>query len=247
MGWTQNPNLNYSNNTTLNPITYPSQQQPQIKPTVLEEALTSFIKLTQTNFQEIKSNQESVQRNNEAYFKNLETQIGQLSKLMATQSRGGFGGHTSNNQKNDTCNMIGVSNGRVVILMGVDKSKKKKVECESKKEGDKIEKLIDASYILRKSKSQLLEDGDKPQVIPYYVKLPYPHFSKNQETVKCPKNKHCKVIELRTRKMLKPVSLENTNRKVDEVDSEDEVENEQEEKNKNDKRMLVESKWKYPP
>jgi len=47
--------------------------------------------------------------------------------------------------------------------------------------------------------------------------------------------------------MHKTVSLENTNRKVDEVDSEDEVENEQEEKNKNDKRMLVESKWKYPP
>ena len=43
-------------------------QQPQTKPTTLEEVLTSFIKLTQTNFQEIKSNQESVQRNNEAYF-----------------------------------------------------------------------------------------------------------------------------------------------------------------------------------
>jgi hypothetical protein len=96
MGWTQNSNLKYSINNTLNPITYPSQQQPQTKPTALE-ALTSFIKLTQTNFQEIKSNQESVQRNNEAYFKNLETQIGQLSKLIATQSRGGFGGNTSNN------------------------------------------------------------------------------------------------------------------------------------------------------
>jgi len=35
-------------------------QQPQTKPTALEEALTIFIKLTQTNFQEIKSNQESV-------------------------------------------------------------------------------------------------------------------------------------------------------------------------------------------
>ena len=168
MGWTQNPNLKYSNNTTLNPITYPSQQQPQTKPTALEESLTSFIKLTQTNFQEIKSNQESVQRNNKAYFKNLETQIGQLSKLMAAQSRGGCGGNTSNNQKNYACNMIRVSDGRVTaILMGVDKNKKKKVECESKKEGDKIDKLIDASSILRKSKSQLLKDGDKPQVIPY--------------------------------------------------------------------------------
>ena len=189
-----------------------------------------------------------MQRNNEAYFKNLETQIGQLSKLMAAQSRGGCGGNTSNNQKNYACNMIRVSDGRVTaILMGVDKNKKKKVECESKKEGHKIEKLIDASSILRKSKSQLLKDGDKPQVIPYYVKLPYPHFSKNKENVDYPKNKNCKVIELRTRKVLKPVNLESTNRKVDEVDSKDEVENEQEEKNKNQKRMLVESKWKYPP
>ncbi|KEH41545.1 DNA/RNA polymerase superfamily protein, putative [Medicago truncatula] len=230
MGWTQNPDLKYSNNNTLNPITYPSQQQPQTKPTALEEAL-SFIKLTQTNFQEINSNQES------------------LSKLMATQSRGGFGGNTSNiNQKNDTCNMIGVGDGRVAAnLMGVDKSKKKKVECESKKEGDKIENLIDASSILRKSKSQLLKDGDKPQVMPYYVKLPYPHFSKNKENVEYPKNKNCKVIELRTRKVLKSVSLESTNRKVDEVDSEDDVGNVQQEKNKNEKRFIVESKWKYPP
>ena len=42
------------------------------------------------------------------------------------------------------------------------------------------------------------------------------------------------------------MSFASTNSKVDEVDGEDEVENEQEEKNKNDKRMLVESKWKYP-
>ena len=47
--------------------------------------------------------------------------------------------------------------------------------------------------------------------------------------------------------MLKSVSLESTNIKVEEVDSEDEVENEQEEKNKNQKGMFVESKWKYPP
>ena len=51
--------------------------------------------------------------------------------------------------------------------------------------------------------------------------------------------------------MLKSVSLESIKRKVDEVsskdDSEDEVGNEQEEKTKNEKRTLVESKWKYPP
>jgi len=83
------------------------------------------------------------------------------------------------------------------------------------------------------------------------VKLPYPRSSKNKEIVKYPKNKNCKVIESRTRNMLKSVSLESIKRKVDEVsskdDSEDEVGNEQEEKTKNEKRTLVESKWKYPP
>jgi len=36
-----------------------------------------------------------------------------LAKPMAAKSRGVFGGNTSNNQKNDACNMIGVSNERV--------------------------------------------------------------------------------------------------------------------------------------
>jgi hypothetical protein len=36
---------------------------------------------------------------------------------------------------------------------------------------EKSEKLIDVDSILRKSKSQLLKDGDKPQVVPSYVKL----------------------------------------------------------------------------
>jgi len=251
LGWAEHPYLKYSNNTTLNPTTYPSQQQPQTNTSALEQALTGFIKVTQTNFQEIKSNQVSVQRNNEASIKNLETQIGQLSKLMIAQSNGSFGGNTCDNQKNEACNMIGVSNGRVPTPTRVDKSEKSRVQCEYEKEGEKIEKLIDASSILRKSKSQLIKDGNKPQVIPYYVKLPYFCLSKNKEIVKYSMNENCKIIELRTKNMLKPVSLESTKRKVDEVgskdDSEDEVGNEQVEKDKNEKRMIVESKWKYPP
>jgi len=89
--------------------------------------LTSFIKATQTHIQEIKLNQESVQRNNEASIKNLETQIGQLLKLIVAKSRGGFGGNTYDNQKNEACNMIGESNGRVATPMRVDKSEKKRV------------------------------------------------------------------------------------------------------------------------
>jgi len=48
-------------------------------------------------------------------------------------------------------------------------------------EGEKSEKLIDEDSILRKSKSQILKDGDKPQVFPSYVKLPYPHLAKKKK------------------------------------------------------------------
>ena len=57
----------------------------------------------------------------------------------------------------------------------VENEKKKKIE------GEKSEKLIDEDSILRKSKSQILKDGDKPQVVPSYVKLPYPHLAKNKK------------------------------------------------------------------
>jgi len=41
--------------------------------------------------------------------------------------------------------------------------------------------LIDEDSILRKSKSQILKDGDKPQVVPSYVKLPYPYLVKKNK------------------------------------------------------------------
>jgi len=58
------------------------------------------------------------------------------------------------------------------------------VENERKKknnEEEKSEKLINVDSILRKSKSQLLKDGDKLQVIPSYVKLCYTHLAKKKK------------------------------------------------------------------
>jgi len=52
------------------------------------------------------------------------------------------------------------------------------------KEGEKnreSEKLIDEDSILRKTKSQLLEEGQKKQVVPSFVKLPNPHLSRKKE------------------------------------------------------------------
>ena len=41
--------------------------------------------------------------------------------------------------------------------------------------------MIDEDSILRDSRSQILKDGDKPQVVPSYVKLPYPHLAKKKK------------------------------------------------------------------
>jgi hypothetical protein len=60
----------------------------------------------------------------------------------------------------------------------------KNSEGEKNKEGEKSregEKLIDEESILRKTKSQLLEEGGKRQVVPSYVKLPYPYLEKKKE------------------------------------------------------------------
>jgi len=50
-----------------------------------------------------------------------------------------------------------------------------------KRENRESEKLIDEDSILRKTKSQLLEESGKKQVNPSYVKLPYPHLSRKKE------------------------------------------------------------------
>jgi len=106
LGWAQHPNLKYSNNNTLNPLLPNLQPQQQQKPLAFEEAMTSFVKMTQTNFQEINASQEVVQINNEASMKNLENQIGQLGKQVANQSSGGFSGNTQDNPKNESCKVI---------------------------------------------------------------------------------------------------------------------------------------------
>jgi len=149
----------------------------------------------------------------------LETQIGQMTKQIAEQNKGGFSGNTKENPKNETCNAVELRSKKVLIPL-VPKAPKKVdelvveverngeveknvedvvekeiehsvvenesdhgvVENERKKKikEEKSEKLIDVDSILRKSKNQLLKDGDKPQVISSYVKLPYPHLAKRR-------------------------------------------------------------------
>lgn len=137
----------------------------------------------------------------------LETQLGQLDE----QNKGGFSGNTQDNPKNESCNAIELRSKKVLTplvpkapkkvdeVMGEDGEVEKNnegvvekeieqgvVEDERKKEieGEKSEKLIDENSILRKSKSQMLKDGDQQQVVPSYVKLPYPHLAKKKKKKK---------------------------------------------------------------
>jgi len=210
-GFNKHPNLSYSNKTTLNPLLPNPQQKQLRKPSALEETMINFMKMTQGNFEEIKKSQEAERKNNETSRKMFETQIGQMAKKIAKQNKGGFSGNTKENPKNESCNAIELRSKKVLtplvprvqkkveeVVVEVDNNGEVEnnvevlvenesdhgvVENERKKkiEGEKSEKLIDADSILRKSKSELLKDGDKPQVIPSYVKLPYPHLAKKKK------------------------------------------------------------------
>jgi hypothetical protein len=134
----------------------------------------------------------------------FETQIGQMAKQMVEHTKGGFSGNTQDNPKdNESCKAIELRSKKVLTLVPpsatkkteeveveeseqevVEKNNEGVVENEHKEknsEGEKSEKLIDEESILRKTKSQLLKEGGKKQVIPSYVKLPYPHLSKKKE------------------------------------------------------------------
>jgi len=60
----------------LNPLLPNPEPQQQYKPSTFEEAMTSFVKMTQTNIQEIKASHKASQRINEASMNSLENQIG---------------------------------------------------------------------------------------------------------------------------------------------------------------------------
>jgi len=205
-GYAKHPNLSYSNTNTLNPLLpNPPRQQPQQQqrpPAAWEEAMAKFMQMTQTNLEEMKASQEAERKNNEAARKMFETQLGQMAKQMAEHTKGGFSGNTQDNPKNESCKAIELRSKKVLTPLPpkvtkenenveVEEEEQEVVEKnddgvvenehEKKDEGENIEKLIDVDSILRKTKSQILAEGEKKQKVPSYVKLPYPHLSKKKE------------------------------------------------------------------
>ena len=91
--------------------------------------MINFMKMTQSNFEELKKSQEAERRNNEASRKMLETQIGQMAKQIAEQSKGGFSGTTTENPKNESCNAIELRSNKVLMPL-VTKVPKEVIEEE---------------------------------------------------------------------------------------------------------------------
>lgn len=68
---------------------------------LIEETVNEFRNITQWNLKALNINQEISNKNREASITNLETQIGQLYKQVATQSNWGFNGNTLDNPMSD--------------------------------------------------------------------------------------------------------------------------------------------------
>ncbi|CAJ2672483.1 unnamed protein product [Trifolium pratense] len=115
-----------------------AQQQQQRPPSRMEETLNQFMLMTQSNFEAMKSSQATSNKNHEASIKNLEVQMGQLSRQFSMlQNQGGFGGNTHDNPKNETCNGITLRSREIPERPAMEKPLKKKViegEVENKQE-----------------------------------------------------------------------------------------------------------------
>jgi hypothetical protein len=91
-GWSKHPNLRWDQTGNQ------AQAAPQPrKPSPLEELLNKFASMSKTNFENIKT----TVANQGATIKSLETQIGQLSKLVSTHVSKDIAGNTVDNPKEE--------------------------------------------------------------------------------------------------------------------------------------------------
>jgi len=120
------------------------------------------MKMTQGNFEELKKSQEAERKNNEASRKMLETQIGQMAKQLAKQSKGGFSGNTKDNPKNETYNVIELRSRKVLTPL-VPKAKKTvdKVVVEEVEVDGEVEKNSDEDVVEKENDQGVVENEKK--------------------------------------------------------------------------------------
>lgn len=117
----QNPHHNYN-----------QPPQPQGGNSKIEDTLTQFMKMSMAN-----------QKSTDAAIKNLEMQVGQLSKQLADQHKGTFFANTQDNPK-EHCKYILTRSGRKIDMGIGDKVEEEEsvVEKEKEKYEIEVEKIV---------------------------------------------------------------------------------------------------------
>jgi len=128
-GWKNNMNQNWGCKQDAGDVgrqpmyqEQPQQQYPSLqdRTSKLEDILEKFMQATLTH-----------QKNQEAFMRNLETQVGQLAKQMADQQRGQFSANTQTNPK-EQCKAITIQCGKKDgsdVNEEADENRAKKKNC----------------------------------------------------------------------------------------------------------------------
>ena len=88
-----------------------------------------------------------------SFIKNLQNQIGQLSKQLAEQSGGKFFASTVDNTKNETCKAVTLRSGRVLSEED-SKKKKEKSEIGGVEKESEVEKEIGGVENMREKEKE---------------------------------------------------------------------------------------------
>ncbi|CAJ2638235.1 unnamed protein product [Trifolium pratense] len=178
-----------------------------------EDTLILAMKMTQSNFEVMKANQEVSSERHEASIKHLENQMGQLVRQVSSlQTQSGFCGNTTD-PRNESCNSINLRNIEVSSPEVVENPKKdesKNGVVEDRKENKKeeknkeekayegeVEKRVENESSAKKGKKPLVKDP-KCQVPSPYARMPYPRMKrvKNQDLEVCGVVSECFKVEV---------------------------------------------------
>jgi len=123
--------------------------------------MTSFVKMTQCNLEEIKASQEAERNNNKAARKMFETQIMQIAKRLDDQAMGGFTGNTKDNPKNITYNDIEWRSKKVLTpLVPTETKNSEEVVVEEADKGV-VENNIEKGVVEKESEIGVVENERK--------------------------------------------------------------------------------------
>src|SRR3954464_363560 len=127
-------------------------QQPQQTKLSIEDTLSQFMQL-----------QIASQKSTDAAIKNLETQVGQLSKQLADQNKGPFPATTQENPR-EHCKSILTRSGRN-IDMGVGEIVEEEIVESEKDRVIEVEKNVEGDLVENEKEKELVEKENLEKVV----------------------------------------------------------------------------------